>query len=376
MSALLNVAWSPSLVTEYMTCPRAWRLAHVDRVPRDHRVDGFAAELGTAAHHVLAGALKGFDVSDEVEVLRQLEVAFADAVAEAIERGSEHDPDSVERALAGLPALARRVWLVANDRRLETIEWVLVEEEISWEDAHGRRYRAHPDAAGIATQHVERWAWEFGDGHHHLEPGDLVVVDWKSGEPELHPAALALNVQLGWYARAVAHELDRDPAEAVTALGVLRDADPPGRPKRADGSAIPRRLKALDPRFLAAHGGDAEAAKGSRRAVKDEAGERVPKWTEQENPEWLAARERPRGPVLRLARVDQAAAMQTVADVIHAAEAGFFPASGAVNGACRRCRVRGSCVAWSGANDETGEADGDGPGAREDAEGDDEGSEV
>lgn len=355
-----DFAWRQSIITRYLTCPRAFYLQHVAQVAPDHTLDGYASIAGAACHHAAAQILTSLQLGegppsrDELE--NDLQDGFMRALEQEQEAGATTDPDRVQAALERL--LTDQLELVvalANDPRLRAIQWRGVEEEFSYRDPFGRGFEGHIDAWGVAYEAVR----DFGAGGlevAHLAPGDVIVVDWKTGSegPALDWPSRSLNVQLALYAATLGEVTPGAPVRAF--LGVLRDLERPQLPKDDAGESIPKRLKKPNPAFVAAVGIDPAAGPAHEKTFgqclkkpKDAEGKAIPKWLETENPAWVAATSRPKGPVFHECRLDGPVVSQTVADAIDGARLGLFPASGALNGECRRCPFRARCAHRQGA---------------------------
>lgn len=355
-----SFVWRQSTITDYLRCARRVYLEHVLGLPREHAANGYAAPAGTAIHAVIAKVLSPSKITKQgqqafatIEELGLAEItrldienalldAFEEAVAKAQEQGDQHDPEQAAKAIDKLLTVQlAQVERFLADPRLAAIRWLSLEEEIAWTDSAGRSWRCGVDAIGVATRDVFDFA---ADGRERvdLHAHELVVVDWKSGEVELaHPARTA-SVQLGLYRMAVRARYGQEPR---TFLAALKDMLPPSRPKDEHGESIPARLRTINPAWLEATGLSAEEAASSRKRPKDAAGQPITKWVEQDNPAWIEATSKPRGPLFHECRVDEAVVTETIRSVVRAAEAGLWPAGGAVTGECRRCPMRGVCVA-------------------------------
>ena len=90
------------------------------------------------------------------------------------------------------------------------------------------------------------------------------------------------------------------------------------------------------------------AYKRSRKRFRDEQGRNIPKKIEEPNTVYVEAQKRPRGPFLHECEVELETALTTIRAVIRAAEAGLYPANGALTGQCGRCPYRGVCVQRGG----------------------------
>ena len=89
-------------------------------------------------------------------------------------------------------------------------------------------------------------------------------------------------------------------------------------------------------------GGDARRIKRPDAWLERPRG--IKKWIEEVNPAYTKAISEPRGPFLHECRIVPGLAHQTIADAIRGAEAGLFPASGALTGGCIRCPFRSTCT--------------------------------
>lgn len=350
--------WRQSSVTRYLRCPRAWRLEHVDRLRPDHSVRGFAGPRGTAMHSaaelILRAANRG-EVPGREAILAAMFASFDDALARGHSEAASYDDERVELALESIEGedLERMVRFAADDR-LRAIDWRGVEVEFrrveSGRSASGETWERHwsgtIDAWGVAQSYVPAFAQE-GREERGLYPGDRVLVDWKSGtQTALGRTERAANVQLGLYAMILAEE---DPGPWRTFVGQLRDLDPPKTPKDSAGDSIPKRLpKSINPDFAAAKAvvDDGVDPRESRRKPRDpDTGKSIPKWLpEAVNPAWEAALKRPRGPLFRECRLDWAVIQETISAAVRGAEAGLFPASGALTGQCMWCEFSSHCT--------------------------------
>lgn len=354
-----DFTWRQSTVADYLACGRRVYLQHVLGVQPDYALDCYAALVGSGAHAGLACGLRALAAGQE-PTRQQLTDACADAfdvtLTEEQERGATTDPERAQVALDRL--LGEQLDLIAQllaDPRLRAIEWRGVEQ--AWTHAEpgpqGRRFSGTIDAWGVALSYVPAFGQagrgEPGRGEPvALQPGDRVLVDWKTGSegPPLDWVARALNLQLGVYQQALRLG-GQGPVRAF--LGVLRDVERPKRPKDpATGEVIASKLREPNPAWCAAAGVD-PADLAAVEACAKRPRNVGPKWLERDNPAYLAACSRPRGPVFHECVVDQAVIGQTVADAIDAARLGLFPASGAINGECARCPWRSRCAHQEGA---------------------------
>lgn len=334
-------AWRQSEINTWLRCGRAFGLAYAGAAPRAD-LDGFAALLGEAAHAAIADVLR-WRIRREVMPADVVRDAVSDEFGKAVERaqreGATIDPEHVERALERVDEMAALVAALAADPRLDAVEWRGVEEPFALELRDGRRFHGTRDAWGVATKRVPAFA-AAGLELAELEPGDVVLVDWKTGEDvAVDHCARALNVQLGLYGAGLT-------GHVRAFIGALRDLERPVRPRDGAGETIPSKLERLNPAWLAATNQEAgPAAEKSRKRATDADGKNVPKWLEEPNPAYAAACSRPRGPLFHEARIDRPLVARTIADVVDAARLGIYPASGAAHGECRRCPFRTTCTA-------------------------------
>jgi hypothetical protein len=335
-------AWRQSELNDWLRCGRAFGLRYSGVAPRAD-LDGWAALIGDAAHEAIAQGLRqrkaGVALSPELgaEVATFMAEAFGAAVEKAQTEGATTDPEGIEGALERVDEMAELVAALLADPRLDAIEWRGIEEPFDLA-VGGRWFRGTRDTRGVCVRRVEAFA-SCGAELVALEPGDVVVVDWKTGtEVAVDHCSRSHNVQLGLYRAGLA-------GHVRTFIGVLRDLERPMRPRDAAGETIPSKIERLNPAWLAGVGLEAgPAAEKSRKRCLDQDGKNVPKWLEEPNPAYVAACSRPRGPVFHEARIDRAVVAQTIADVIDAARLGIYPASGAANGSCRRCAFRATCA--------------------------------
>ena len=354
--------WHQSCVGRMLKCPRSFKLKYVDRLEPDFAVRGFVAPRGTAMHAAAEVALLAANRGEVAtrEAMREaMLAAFDDAIARGHGDGAQFDDERIGLALDQLEGEdLERMVRFAGDERLLAVDWIGVEEPYDLENTGtlpdgrpwSRRWRGVIDAHGVAKRYVEKWAQE-GREWVALYPGERVLADWKSGTATpLGPVERAANVQLGIYSMALAAKYPG--ASWRPFIGQLRDLDPAGTPKDDEGRAIPKTLpQAVNPDF-AAHPAVAKdfATKGidprdSKRKPRDEAKASIPKWLPEEiNPEWEAARERPRGPLFRACTLDWGVIAETVSAAVRAAEAGLFPASGALTDQCRWCDFKTVCT--------------------------------
>lgn len=360
-SVLRDFVWRQSTVANLLRCPRRFELEHVLQVPLDHEVSGYAAFLGTADHAALAHVLRCANAGEVPARTALLEVslaAFAEAIEEAHARGETTDPEGVERALSRLEEeRLDRVARLAEDQRVHAVHWRQIEHEETWVERgltpEGRVYRRHwkctLDAAGVAKRTIR----DFGaDGRDPVDiyQGEGLLVDWKTGaDTPLGGAERRLNLQLGVYSGALARCERSGPRSLRAFIGQVQDADQPKAPTDDAGKRIPKRLpKAINPEWARAAGlslEEAAATKGRPKGIS----KGVSKWLpEQENPAFVAACSKPKGPVFRECRVHLPLVMETVDAAIRQAEAGLFPASGALTGQCGRCPYSRVCADSTG----------------------------
>lgn len=347
-----DFAWSQSAVGLYLTCPRAFYLRNVERRPLDHVASGFAAPLGTGVHAGVAAVLHAATLGhaiDSVEIHRLMLAAFGAACSQAASRGEVLDDEGVEASMARLDGeLFEWVMALAADRRVRAVSWTAVEEHFAWQDRHGRRYQGTIDAAGTARDYVYDFASRGMGELVPLEQGDAIVVDWKSGDVAIDHVSRALNVQLAFYSIALMRQAGAGAPRPRAFLARLSDVAPPKRPKDAQGEAIPSKLRELNPAWIVAAGlvdVPASVAAESNKKPRDPATKAsIPKWLERDNPAFVDATSKPRGPVFYACDINFGLATRTIADAIRGAEAGLYPAAGAANGACLRCDFRRVCA--------------------------------
>ncbi len=354
------------MVAAYLRCGRKFQLRYVEKRKADHYQTGYAAQIGTAVHAAVAEGLVGIRSGNELS-RNQLEAVMLEAFEESVYRahseGATTDPERIAPAIDRMvgPEMDRVMALMA-DPRIRSVNWFCIEQNFSWEDGHGRTYRGTLDAGGVCERE-----FVLGCGTAVL-PGDILICDWKTGDAAAidYPSRRG-NVQLAFYELAVfqAGMFKRHNASARVhlILGKLVDYDHPKRPPRDDqGNVIPSKLKMLNPEYIAAYGQmkgwnrtksleQATAAmperlqeiETSRRQLRRGNGERIPKRIELENPAYLEACSKPKGPVLHRCEVDRPLTRRTIAHAIRGAEQGLFPASGALNGTCTWCEYKQEC---------------------------------
>lgn len=338
-------AWHQSGVALLLRCPRRFWFRHVLRRKPDDYLTGYAAQLGTADHQAIELVLRRANEGEEpsrAELLDAAVAGFQEAVERSADRGETPDPEGVDRALERLEGeRLDRLQVLAADPRIHAVEWRGIEEQFSFVDGHGRRWQGTIDAWGVAHTRCTEFGAEGRDPVD-LEPGDAVCVDWKTGDPQpFGYVERALCVQLGIYGMALARKLRY---RWRTFLAYTQDLDRPKAPTDEEGRRIPKNLpKAINPAFAEAAGlspEEAAAYKGRPKGIP----KGVAKWLpEQPNPEFLAAVARPKGPLFREALVNYPLVLETVSAAITQAEAGLFPASGALTGQCRTCSYSNVC---------------------------------
>jgi hypothetical protein len=341
--------WRQSSINAWLRCGRALELELSGVEPR-HELDGWAALIGDAVHEGIAAVLRSMrdrrpigDTSEEraAAIEGVMQDAFARAVGKAQDAGGVTDPEGVTAAMERVTEQAELVAQLAADARVQAIEWRGVEDPFAFEGTDGRRFSGTRDAWGIATRRIEAFA---ADGVElvAVEKGDLVLADWKSGQDvSVDHVSRAHNVQLPLYRTGLPSG-----APVRMFLALTRDLE---RRKVVEGT--PKRLTPINPDYAAALGIDLKAEAALEACKKrpsypdgPNAGKPIPKRLDLINPAWLEATQRPRGPVFHEVRPDWHVVSRTIADVIDAARAGIFPASGAATGQCRRCEFRTRCA--------------------------------
>jgi hypothetical protein len=335
-----DFTWRQSIVAQYLSCPRQFELEHVLGVEPDHALDGYASIAGTALHagnvEVLRASAFGKKIPRE-ELAGFLADAFLRALEEAQEGGARTDPDRVGPALERLQGeQLDLVMALQDDPRIRAVEWRGLEEPFELTYPDGRRFTGTIDAWGVARERVV-----LDPEAPAVEVGEKVIVDWKTGtEVPLDYASRALNVQLAIYRGTL--------GGGRVFLGVLRDLARPKRPTDQNGDVIPKTFEEINPAYARAVGLDPAhshlALEQCRKKPKDAAGNFIPKRIQRENPAWHEAVSRPKGPLFHECRLDVSVIARTVADAIDGARLGLFPASGALNGECRRCPFRARCA--------------------------------
>lgn len=340
---LADFTWRQSNLAAYLRCPRAFELEHVLGLPAHHPGDGYAAIQGDAVHLTIAKMLTGQLAPQAIQ--GGLHDAFMAALERAQEQGVTTDPERLGAAIARLdeeqlPLLQA----LAEDPRIHAVEWK-VEEAWASTDSHGRKFSGTVDGYGV-VRHAVRGFGQDGDQPVDVFPGDVVMADWKTGvEVATDFPSRSLNLQLPLYA---AHLLDPGQLQrAKLFLAPLRDLARPVRPRGTDGEVIPSKLSEINPAWLEAAGlvgASEQAIDQCRKRPKGPDGAPIPKRLERENPAYVAACSRPKGPLFHLVRPDWPVVSRTIGDAIDGARAGLFPASGALNGACRSCSFRARCA--------------------------------
>lgn len=348
---LAKLVWRQSTVAALLRCPRRVYLEHVLQVQQDYQQSGYANWRGTAGHAVIELGLAkrkatGQLPTDEELAARALE-AFEEAVLESEERGVDANPDGIAAAMDALVAEdVPRYRRLLEDPRLEAIHWRGLEVSIRF-TSKGREWSGTIDAVGVALRTIPDFGVYRGEPVA-LYEGEEVVVDWKTGSAtELGWLALDLGVQLGIYGWML-QKFDPTPRRRRYFIAHVQDVEPyvqpPGIPKNLPQEPNPAWLKAVGLPLDAT----AEQAKKVRRRPKGEDGEPIEKWLpERVNPAWEAARSQPRGPVFYEARPVWPTVAQSVGDAIRMAEAGIWPASGALTGQCPRCPYARHCASAS-----------------------------
>lgn len=340
--------WHQSCVSMMLRCPRSFRLKYVDRIAPDFTATGFAAPRGTAKHTGaelgLLAANAGEAPPTRDELLEAMLQSFEAAIYRAQDEGADFDPDSVQAAMDKLeaddvPLLERFV----ADPRLRAVRWDGVELGFALATKH-RRWKGTLDAYGVATSYVARFG-KLGRYWVDLYPGDRILVDWKTGEnTPLGRIARTIQPQLTTYAMAL-QAMPGSPHPKGAALrcfiGNLVDLERPKAPTDADGRRIPKELeKQPNPAFAEAVGIPLEEVAACKKRPRG-----VPKWLPaRPNPAFLEAIERPKGPLFRECETNFALGAETVFAAIRAAEAGIFPATGFISGACSFCDFRRDCA--------------------------------
>lgn len=351
--------WHQSCVGLMLRCPRAFRLKYVDNLAPDFAGTGFAAPRGTAMHSAAELGLLCANAGDAPpgpnETLDGMLESFEQAIQRGHDDGATWEPDAVEAAMSLVESedLPRMLRFVA-DPRLRAIDWTGIELGFDLQAKH-RKWKGTLDAYGVAKAFYPRFG-KLGSEWVDLHPGDRLLVDWKSGTAtSLGRIARTIQPQLTTYAMALA-QMPGSPHPAGAPLrcwiGNLRDLDTTTAPTDEHGKRIKKALpKAINPAFLEALelgelGVDLDAsARASKRKPRDADGKSIPKWLpERENPEYTRAANAPKGPLFRECEVNFALSAETVFSAIKAAEAGLFPATGPISGACSFCDFRRDCA--------------------------------
>lgn len=336
-------AWRKSQINRWLSCGRALGLELAGVEPRAE-LDGWASVLGTAAHAGIACGLArlrdGLAPEAAAADLRSVcATGFQGAVDAEQAKGRVTNPETLAGALSRLTDLGALVEALVADPRLAAIEWRGIEEPFSFVDTHGRRYAGTRDAWGVCTRFVDRFAKRDGEWVS-LFPGDVVLLDWKTGEEhDVGRVSLALGVELPIYRASLPAS-----GRVRSFIGLLRDLERYVRPRDANGVVIPAKFERINPEYVAALGVSEKEAETSRKRPTDREGKTIPKRIEVDNPAYAEACTKPRGPVFHEARTDERVAGQTICDVVDAGRLGIFPASGPANGECRRCPFRATCV--------------------------------
>lgn len=329
----LPIEWRQSTVKTYWKCPRAFRFEHVDHIPVDHVSSGFARPRGTACHEVAAtvlrGVAKGLPSWDEDEVFLRLGEAFSIAVSEAAEKGEHANPEKVDEALEELrvkwaPIMHR----FAELRALRSIRWHIVEDpfRLPW----SRPVKGTVDGFGEVLEEVV-----LDPRSRPLIPGEWVLVDWKTGEERTTGPASRAHLQSALYRAAMLHARGGRPLRVRCFVGKLGDLATPRLPAKE--------IEVLNPAFAQALGLEGEAAEKSRKRPKDEDGNPIPKRIKQPNPAHAEALASTKGTFWHEVEPDQALALELLRGAIRGAEAGVFPATGPLTGACRWCPYYRHC---------------------------------
>ena len=352
--------WHQSCVGMMLRCPRSFRLKYVDKVAPDFAGSGFAAPRGTGQHTGcelgLRAANAGAPPPRPEELLEAMLESFEQAIMRGQDDGATWEEDAVKAAMdrvesEDLPRILRFV----NDPRLRAVRWAGIELGFDLATRH-RKWKGTLDAYGVATTYFPRFG-KLGSDWVDLYPGDRLLVDWKSGAAtSLGRIARTIQPQLATYGMAL-NAMPGSPhpkgAPLRCWIGNLRDLDTTTAPTDEHGRRIAKNLpKEINPAFVAAvaktegvmHIPEAEA-KASKRKPRDADGKSIPKWLpERENPAYTKAANAPKGPLFRECEVNFALSAETVFSAIKAAEAGLFPATGPISGACSFCDYRRDCA--------------------------------
>lgn len=349
-----KLVWRQSTVSALLRCPRRVYLEHVLKLPQDHEQSGYANWKGTADHAVAEFGLKRLKATgklptDEELAARALE-AFEEAVVESEERGIDANPDGITAAMDALvEEHVPRMRKLLKDPRLKAIHWRGLEVPMRFTSKAGRKWSGTIDAVGVALRTIPDFGVYRGEPVTIYE-GEEVVVDWKTGtSTELGWLALDLGVQLGIYGMML-QRFDPSPRRRRYFIAHVRDVDPYSSPP-----GIKKHLpQEPNPAWLETVGLPLDAtvaqAKKVRKRPKDDAGEPIEKWLQRINPEWEAARSKPRGPVFYEARPAWPTVAKTVNDAMRMADAGIWPASGALTGQCPRCPYARHCASANPTN--------------------------
>lgn len=340
--------WHQSCVGMMLRCPRSFRLKYLDKVAPDFAGTGFAAPRGTAKHTGAELGLRAANAGEAPptrdELLEAMLESFEAAIYRAQDEGATWEPEAVQAAMDKLeaddvPLLERFV----ADERLRAVRWEGIELRFELDTAH-RRWKGTLDAYGVALRYVPRFG-KLGRDWVDLYAGDRLLCDWKSGQSTpLGRIARTIQPQLTTYGMAL-QAMPNSPHPKGERLrcfiGNLVDLERPKAPTDADGKRIPKELPKLpNPAFAEAVGIPLEEVAASKRRPRG-----IPKWLPaRPNPAYLEAIERPKGPLFRECEVNFALGAETVFSAIRQAEAGIFPATGFISGACSFCDFRRDCA--------------------------------
>jgi hypothetical protein len=320
---------------------------HILGIPPDLAKIGYAPLIGTAAHGaiakvVLPAASRRDIVPHRGTIESVVNEEFVLAVEDSLGQGAWIDPEGFALAEKKLEKLVDRLERMLADDRIWAFDWTHVEKGFRWVDRERRMYRGTLDASGEARRDVlmcthrgfETW----------VRSGERVIVDWKNGEVlNLDRVGRTINVQLAFYSLAFRKRMGGDGSEALF-IGALRDLDRPTRPRDSEGNNMPSKLeKQLTPAWLEATGDPT-----SRKRPQGADGKPIPKWLpERANPAYEEACNRPKGEFFHHCEVNHGLALKGVAGAIKMAEAGIYPANGALTGECSAyggCPWKVSCL--------------------------------
>ena len=178
-------AWSATRIKTYLTCPRQFRYAYVDRIPS---VPTSPLVFGRTLHEALCFVqerqMQGEHLLEVEEVLRRFDALWQDALAREQPFFREGVPSPDQHARTGREIL--RAYLASSMGQKPPLAAELVFEV----EAHGYHGADGYRLAGA----VDR-----------LEEGEagLVIVDFKSGQRKPKPADLEGDVQFVLYAVAL-----------------------------------------------------------------------------------------------------------------------------------------------------------------------------